>query len=424
MLPEQFFPQLQPLLVNAVKQSPRMLNRALDREIAENNRIQARANLLPSLGGWANYLESRDTRADLAGRLDVTKIAYNFSISQPVFFWGERANSAKMGEIQASIAKGQYREAYRVYAQGMRYDYLRLVVLKLTVQRSKFYLDYTKSQLAKEEVRLAQKVISDFQIFPVRLAAEQAQLTSERAQFEYDMAKASFARMAGCAPLTDDEIPDTIPAIPYNAAAYDQLLANYLSQKEPPTTEAVTMRKQMENAQLSLANAKTRLLPKLSATIGVSQDQQSYTINVAQKFRVNSIFAGFTANWMVFDGFSSQAAVRSEFARLRQMKTDYKEMTERLAQQAQTQARQLNFASRAMAITDRALTSSEGNLKGKQDDFSRGVTSQDDVSVARMMVFDAQTAAYNNRLDFINRTLEFLGTVAADPVLANVADVK
>ena len=167
------------------------------------------------------------------------------------------------------------------------------------------------------------------------------------------------------------------------------------------------------------------LLNNLAQTpLGLSQDQQSYTINVAQKYRVNSIFAGVSANWTIFDGLASQAAVRNELARKRQMENDYKDLTERLAQQAQTQVKQINFAARNMSITDRALVASEGNLKTKQEDFARGVTTEDDVSLARITLIDARVNAYNGRIDYLYKTGDFLGILAADPVVANVANAK
>lgn len=424
VLPEKILPQLGPVLAEAVQQSPTMLNRALDLEIAENNRIQSRAGLLPSLGGYASYLESRDTRADLSGRLDVTKVAYNFSITQPLYHWGERNNYFKISEIQSDIAKGQYQDGYRALAQTLRHDYMRLIVLKLTVKRGAAYAEHTKNQLAKEEVRLAQKVISEFQIFAVRLAAEHAQIIYDRVQFDYDMAKISFARLSGRAVMDDGAIPDLIPAVSYDATAYDRLLAGFLAQNELPSVEAVTMRKQLASGALSLANQKTRLRPKFNAVLGISQDEQSYTINVAQKYRVNSIFAGVSANWTLFDGFAAQAAVRNELARQRQMRNDYKVLTERLAQQAQTQVKLVNFAARNMVITDRALGASEGNLKSKQEEFGRGVISEDDVSLARIAVYDAQINACNGRIEFLYRTGDFLGTITEDPVVANIVALK
>ena len=222
----------------------------------------------------------------------------------------------------------------------------------------------------------------------------------------------------------DDAIPDAIQPVPHEAGAYERLLSGYLNQKDPPTAEAVTLRKQLENEALSCANLKTRLRPKFNLVLGVSQDQQSYTINVAQKYRFNSFFGGVSANWTIFDGFSSQAAVRNGLARRHQMENDYKDLTERLAQQAQTQARQIDFAARSMAILDRAVLSSEGNLKTKQDDFARGVSSEDEVNLARLALIDAQINAYNGRSDYLYRTGDFLGTIMEDPVVANLTALQ
>jgi outer membrane protein TolC len=423
-LPEELFPQLDTILTTAIRQSPRMLNRALDLEIAESTRIQARSNLLPSIGGYASYYESRDTRADLPGRLDVTKIAYNFALNQPVFYWGEKRNYATIGKIQESIAKGQYRDGYRLLAQTLRTDYLKLIVQKRAVQRASLFLEHSKRQLAQEEVRLAKKAISEYQISAFRLAVEQAQLSSERIQFDFEMAKASFARLSGSPLLTNEAIPDQIPATPYRPAAFEHLLADFLSQGELPSIEAATMRKQIENERLSYLSIKTRLRPKFNFVVGVSQDEQSYTINVAQKYRVNSQYAGLSANWSIFDSFAAQAAVRASLARRRQMDNDYKELNARLQQTAQIQVRQLDFSARGMSLSDRAFEAAGHTLKAKQEEFQRGVTADADVSIARIMLADAEITAFNGRLDFLARTGDFLALVALDPVVANLPNVK
>lgn len=424
VLPEELYPQLDTILATAVRQSPRMLNQALTLEIAENNRIQARSNLLPTVGGYGNYYEARDTRADLSGRLSVTKIAYNVSINQPLFHWGERRNNDKMGEIQQNITKGQYRDAYRLLAQGLRGDFLRLIVQKLAAERAAFYLEHTKRQLALEEERLAKKVISEYQISPFRLAVEQAQLAIERAQFDLEMAKQSFARLSGAPVLRDDAIPNQIPSPAYKPDALKHLQADFLNLPELPTTEAVTMRQQMANEKLNYENAKTRLRPKFNFVAGISQDEQSYTINVAQKYQLNSQYAGVSASWTLFDGFSSRAAVRSALARTRQLDNDYKDLTERLQQNAQIQLKGLEFAARSMSIADRALVSSEGSLRTKQDEVNRGIASEVDVSVARIALYDARIYAFNCRMDVLLRTGDFLGLVAQDPIVANLPDVK
>ena len=422
MLPEQVFPQLDVMLKSAVQQSPRMLSRALDLEIAENNRIQTHAGLLPTVGSYFSYYKASDDRADLSGRHIVDKIAYNITLTQPLYHWGELKNTARMGEIQASITQGQYREAYRLLAQELRASYLRLIVQKLALRRARFYLDYTQNQLSQQEDRFTKKVISEVEISVARLTAEQAQLAAERTEFDYETAKASFARLAGTTGLADEAIPDSIPAAVYAPGAFSQLLAGFLAQKDPPTLEANTLRHLLEIENLNYQVQKTRLRPKLNAVVGTSQDEQTYSLNVAQKYRVNSIFAGLAVNWMIFDGFSSGAIVRTSLARRHQLENDYRQVTERLAQDAQSQVKLINFSARSMAIYDRFLVSGEGYLRTIQDDFKRGVKSEADVSLAQISLYDAQVNAGNARSDYLAKVGDFLGIVVQDPILANVAD--
>ena len=193
VLPEQLFPQLDGILKKAVQQSPRMLSRALDLEIAENNRIAAKAGMLPSVGASYSYYKSKDRQSLLydtpgssssANTYTITKTPYAASISQPLYHWGALQNNAKIGEIQQSITQGQYREAYRLLAQTLRGEYMRLILLKLTATRAGYYRDTTANQLKQEEERLTKKVISEAEIFSVRINAERAQIAAERGDLE------------------------------------------------------------------------------------------------------------------------------------------------------------------------------------------------------------------------------------------------
>ena len=420
--PEQLFPQLDGILKKAVAQSPRMITRAIDLEYAENNRIAARAGMLPSIGGSYSYYEARDDRSDLNGRIPVTKVGYSFSINQPLFYWGDRRNNARIGEIQQAIAKGQFREGYRLLAQEVRSSYLRLIVNKLVLKRATYYADSTKKLLAQSEERLTKKVISEAQIFGIRLDAERAQISLDRTIFDAEIQKASFARLTGGVVLSDDEIPDSIPAITDQSGAVQHLLAGFLSQKNPVTAEAVVFRKTQDIERLNLQAQKNRLKPKFNFVMGVSQDEQNYTINVAQKYQVNSYYGGVALYWNIFDGFASGAGVRNSLAKLRQMDLDYRSLTESLSQQAQSQVKLIGFSIRNASIYDRLLVSGEGNVNYRTEQFTRGVIAEEDVSAARLSFFDAQINACTSRADYFSQLCGFLGVIQEDPVLANLAD--
>jgi len=419
--PEQLFPQLDSILKQAVAQSPRMVSRAVDLEIAENDRIAARSALLPSIGGSLSIYEAKDKRGDIAERLDVTKTYYSFSITQPLYHWGERRNIARIGEIRHKIAEGSSLEAYRLLAQEVRSLYLRLIMDKLRAEKAALYQSHTANQLKRGEERLAKKVISDAQMFGIRIEAERAQINAERAQFDLENDKASFARLTGGAALTDDQIPDAVPAVASQAQAVQDVLAAFLSQKDPVSVEAQNYRDALEIERLNLANQKTRLLPKFNLVVGTTQDEQSYSLDVAQKYQVNSIFGGFSMSWTMFDGFSARSATRNGLAKVRQMERDYRSLTERLATQAQSQAKLAGFQARSASIYDRLLDSSEGNLRTKNEEFQRGVIAEEDVVNARIGLIDAQINAFANRAEYYTILGEFLATVREDPILANLS---
>lgn len=429
VLPEKLLPELDGILKTAVQQSPTMLNRALDLEVAEAGRLQARSNLLPSLNGSISYFKSNDTTKYLYSNTPasnssnsylVTKTPYSLVLSQPVFYWGQRRNLDRIGAIQLQISKGQYRDGYRQLAQQLRGSYMALILQKISLKRAQFYLQYSQSQLKEQEDRLLKKEISDAQIFPTRISAEQAQIAAERAAYDYGNARASFGRLAGIGEVTDASIPDTIPVATYDAANFDRLLADFIAQKDPPTPEAEVLRQQIKVENLNLANAKTRLRPTVSASFGLTRDQQNNLYGQGLNYSVASVYGGFSLNWAIFDGFYSRAVVRSTLAGRRRLENTYLQVTERLVQDAQTQVKTINFAARNMAIYDRMLVSNEGYLRTARDDFKRGVRSEAEVSQIQLSLYDSEINAVNARSDYLMKVGEFLGTIVGDPAVANL----
>ncbi|HVU16373.1 MAG TPA: TolC family protein [Candidatus Didemnitutus sp.] len=422
VLPEKIFPGLDVILKSAVNQSPRMVDKNIDLEIAENDRIAARAALLPTVSGYYRDYESRDRRADLEaageGPVNVQKVYYDASINQPLFYWGEKKNTARMGAIRQRIAQGQYQEAYRLLAQDLRARYLALISVKIVAARARFNQKFTHDQLQLAEDRLKNRVISENDIFPTRLNAERADIEVERVAFEFENSLQALARLSGTQPLTEDAVPDTMPPVAYLSDTIGQLLNAYTSQKDLPSVEAATLREQIAVQNLDFGIQKYRLYPKFSLAAGVSQDEQAYALG-QPKYQVNSVYAGFSVSWAIFDGFASRSAQRSSLARKRQLENDYEETTVRLVEQAKSESRQIYFAARTMSIDDRFLTSSEGYVKTRQDEFSRGVISEADVSLAQLALFDSRIVSYRSRADFLTKIGDFLGTVNADPVVAN-----
>lgn len=418
-LPEKSHPGLETILRSAVQQSPRMVNRALELEIAENDRIAARANLLPSLSASYGYNRATDKYGTAIGNSSI-KTPYSLVLSQPLFHWGERWNNNKIGKIQEKIAQGQYREGYRMLAQQLRRDYLRLIVQKQSVTRALFYKQYMGNQLKLQEDRYSKKLISESEIVFARVNDEQAEIGMEQTQLDYASAKQAFVRLAGLNSLDDEAIPDSVAEQTYSSVPYEQLLAEFLAQKDPNSVAAFNLRQQLDIANLSYANAKTRLRPKVNAVFGLTQDEQTNFAGSGNKYSVASRYAGISINWTIFDGFAAGAATRNSLARRRILENDYHELTGQLAQAAQSAEKQINFSARLMAINDRALASSKGYFRTVQEDFRRGIKSETDVGQVQLNVYDTEIITSNARADYLMKIGEFLATLNEDPIVANI----
>jgi outer membrane protein TolC len=420
-MPEQVFPALDAVLKDALKQSPRMLLKQLDLTIAEGDLTQAKAGLYPSVGGFYQESKTKDKRQDRPGQLlNSTKTYYSLSLTQPIFHWGERKNNAKIGEIREKIAEKQYREGYRLLAQEIRDAYLSMIAAKCQLASARFSRTLADEALRLGEDRVNKKVIAEGEIFQTRVASEQAGLAVERLESGYAEAKHAYATLTGLPEPDDDQIPDTIPALEYNKDEIGRLLGGFLGQKEPVTPAIDILHQQIDVSDLSYKNSRKTLLPKLNLVAGISQDEQSYTLNPGDKYGVLSKYVGLQVTWTIFDGFASRGAIKSALARKRQAAQNYQIAVDALQHNAQVAARGIDLAYRQMALNDRLLDNSLQFLKYRRDNFKDGRASETDVNNAQAGYNSALVSANSARQDYLLRVSAFVSLIARDPAMQNL----
>lgn len=420
-LPETYFPELKAIIQAAVAQSPRMIARNIDNTIAEQNRIAARAGQLPAVGALVQYNPwQRDRRADLAEPTDTKKFYYSISLIQPLFHWGALQSATRMGQLQVKIATGLTAEAYRLLVQEIRGSYLQLVLKKLALSRTGLYLDITTEQLNVAQTKLEKRVFSEAEMFMPRLTHDQARLSLDRATADYEDSKVMFAKLTGASPLNDNQIGIEIPQIAASPENLRAVLTRHVGQTVLDSYLLANLRTQIEIEDLTHQIATTRLKPKVNFLLGASQDEQSYTANIAQKYELQSTFVGVQVTWTIFDGFSARSAINSSNARKRQLQRSLDEASTNLSDSLRIQLRNLEFAARSMEMGDRMLGSGEAMLTQKQEDSKRGVVSDAEVRAARLNYYDAQVNAFNSRFDYLMKTTDFLSSMLEDPALENL----
>lgn len=411
-LPEDVFPELQAIIAEAAKRAPRMLAKDLELLVAEGDLEQSRAGLLPALGGFYQVAKSRDKREDISGTLNTDKTYYSLTFTQPLFHWGTLRNNANIGAIRRLIADENYNEAYRILAQEIRSAYLGLILDKVNVRNATYSRKLAEDLLATDEDRLQKGVISEGSIFQTRMAAEQARLGQEMAEWSLASNKVDFALLSGQSVLPDENIPNGIPGVRVSADDVNRLLDVFLAQSEPATGAARIIRKQLEIDELDYKNQKVRLRPKLSFVVGITQDEQSYTANIAQKFGVQSSYAGLQVTWNIFDGFATRGAIASTLARKRLDEQNYRAFVSQLNQNVRKAAKAVEFSQRQLAISERLLDSAGNYLTYIKEDFKRGQTSEAAVNGAQANYNNLDGAANTARKDYLMRVAEFMSLIS------------
>lgn len=416
-LPEKYFPVLAQLIDTAGKQSSRMISRNAEDAIAEAGRMLARAGQLPSIGGSAQFNPYQlDIRGDVPDPVVSQRLTYGVSLTQPIFHWGALRNNTRIGELQLKITQGQTAEVYRLLTQEIRGQFLQLIIRKTALARARLSRDLTEAQVKFAEERLAAHSISQSDLFSLRMNQTQIVLNLDRAQEDYDAGKRLLAKLTGTSPLTDDQIPDAVPVIAPAMPALEALLSSYTGTRVEASNNLKVVGDQIRIEELTYKNAATRLRPKFNFVSGISQDLQSYTTNIGQKYSVRSYYVGAQVSWSLFDGRATRALKVSSLARRRQLELSYKTMTDDLIEQARSQLKQMTFAARSMAISDQYLTMGEDNVKGQRAEMARGAASQADVNSAELGLFDLRLNAYGARIDYLMRSADYLSVVGdAEP---------
>jgi outer membrane protein TolC len=417
-LPERLFPGLDQILREAMSQSPGIVLRNLDLEIAKGDELQAKAGLYPTIGGSLTYEESRESREGIANTYNAEILNYSFGITQPIWRWRTVSNNAKIGEIRRLMAERQYQEGYRMFAQQIRGGYIDLVVRRAAADQAKFNQKLADDALRLAQDRLAKGAASGGEVFQIDMTAQQARLAADRTEEDLRQALVSFRRLTGQTAFDAGQIPDDFPVVHGGEDVPALLLADFLSQKEPQNTDTFVMRQQLESESLNLEVQRKRLYPMFSLVAGVFQTRQNYSITAGSPlYRVTDRYVGISANWSIFDGLATHGAIVASQARKRQLDVRYRQLTDNLAEDAQRQAKLSDLALRQMRISDRLYEDRGYYLQSREQDFKQGTASETDLNAARAAYVQARIVSFSARAAYLQQLGEFLGFIMEDPIV-------
>ncbi|HNY41407.1 MAG TPA: TolC family protein [Bryobacteraceae bacterium] len=411
-LPEDVMPQLRPLIEQAMRQSPRMLEKNLDLAQNKADGYMARAASLPNIGGYAQYQWQREKRLDSPNTTNNDKYYYNFAINQPVWHWGALEASRKIARIDHELAVINYAEAYRVLAAEIRQSYLGLILSKTGVRNAGHVLSMAQENLARQQSRYSANQITYGQIMLEQLKLDDASLAERRARADFDFALGTFRALIGDSQFAESDIPETIADVPQPPAAAG-VVASSVAESCGSIRAA---EKAVARAKLGLIAPRFNLFPKLSALAGVSRDELTRDVNLYNKYQVDTWYVGAQINWTLFDGFSTRGQKLAAYTRLRRAERQLDNLRGTLALSLERDWRNVGFTWEAYQNAKMRLRMAREELDHMRDLLKRGEASQEQAATSmanmNLQLFYTQAALAAH----FNANVQYLSSQGLDPL--------
>ena len=387
ILPEDVMPQLRPLLEQAMRQSPRIIEQNLNLAQGEADWYMARAASLPHASGYAQYQLQREGRANAIyqdGKYkDSTstndKYYYTMTVSQAVWQWGALEASRKIAKIDRELAAINYAEAYRALAIEIRASYLNLILAKTNVRNSGHVLRMAKENLARQQARYSANQITYGQIMEDQLQLDDASLAERRARADFDFALGAFRALVGDGQFPESSIPDAI-ADAQHAPSIAEVVASSLVEDSEVVHGA---EKTVARAKLGLIGPRFNLYPKLSAIAGFSRDEINRDINLYNKYQIDTWYVGAQVNWTIFDGFSTKGQKLAAYTRLRRAEMRLADLHTTMARRLERERLNVSFTWEAYQNAKMRLRMAREQIDYIADQLKRGEASQTQVDRAQ-----------------------------------------
>lgn len=416
---ETVFPQLEALLVDALTQSPTMIQESLTRLAASYDEQYERSVLYPRAGGNGSFRMQREDRLEADQSSKGQRTYFDFSVSQPFFHWGSLKAQAEVGRINLLIAERNFTEAYQLYANRVRDNYLALVALRVAQRNRALDLARTRAQLEIVRQQVAEGRVPPGTIATVEAAIEGKVLAGDRADYALERLLRQFCDLVGKPDFSLTDVPETMPPV----ASVPQ------TRTLPLRTEYVTRRgyedhvsfygaiKNLEIDRLRLRITRNELRPKFNLSVGASQDMDSRTTNVEQRYMVTTYYGGISMSWAIWDSKSSASRARAAQARIRRAEKRLEQLEKDLIESIEAAEKEVGFATRGLSIAERGYASAQSSYDSLVSYQKEGRASQDEVDAALLAWRSAEYSVCESRRDYLRTVAAFLTAIQADPLV-------
>ena len=418
-LPEHHLPALRELLETAGRRSPQLLAQDFERILA-GIRIQSTdAQRLPNVGGGLSYaINQTAISANTSSQTRDSGGFYNLGVTQPLYHWGALQNQSASARINALIAQKSFTQAARDLRVVIRRAFLGLVAEKARVTAAAEAVRLVAAEVAVLEEKKTRGVASAAAVEGEKLRLREVRLDHDRLAAEFEANRRRLARLAGAADLPESAVPASLPAAVPSAELAAAVAAAALRDGARSTLEYEIHDLRLKDALLRHEIEKVRLRPKFFFSAGTTlENSTNVNNNTVSQQGVQRRTVSVFAQWSIFDGFASRAAIRESVANRRAQERRAETEIEALLQNLQLLERGLRLDAEQVALAEiRWGIATEGSRVLARE-AELGNVPRVELERSRAAILQTGIRVQDARAALLSRWAELVALAGAEPNL-------
>lgn len=418
-MPEDYLPQLKPILAQALETAPQIIGKRFEQLVQEARVEEERSRRLPQVGGNFEYGITQSAYTNSKDRN--TGLRYNLGASQALFHWNALKNQQAAAKLSLLAGEKSYALYYRALSNTLRKIYLALVVEKAGVRQRSAAVDLARRDANVAETKFSDGTISAALRETERLRLREAEFELKRAESEFETNRRRFARLVGMADLAADAVPDEIPRPTHSEQRTAGMAAVVLRDNAKSTLEYEMWDLKVQEAELGQKIAATRLLPKFGASVNYSLENNTYVNgNTVQQNAVTRESLGVAGSWPLFDGFATRAEKKKALVARRSAEHQRALGVEELLDGVQALQRKLKFDAELLEFVAIRRGNAEDAKKLAEQEAGFGNVPKGLVENAGIAVLLADRNNYEARAVYLGDWCDFVAVAGEDPVFNNL----
>ena len=408
-LPEDYYPGLRDILMQAGQQAPELVLLGIDSEISQQNLRIARSRHYPTLGVGGN-IGYRFTQRQGEDNDGAASASVSLGANRPLYFWGAVNAGIQKGEIDYETRVLTSQQRFLNTVQTLRNQYMDLILNEMELRNARLRKNNLEQQIAQKESNFDAGRISEEEYLSFLIQLDQSLVEIDELIVARDDVVDEFRRISG---VTDDlELPTGVAPIDLDELQ-EAILADDPNPDWVRQTYSVQIREnELEKQERDAIIIRSRQRPNVSLSASISQAP----VNTATQNDVDTIryFAGLSVSWNIFDGFATQASRRINLLQGRRLESEMRNDIDRLVNREREVRNELMIMIRKQRLAERRFDLDSRIYSRVKSDYEVGRISSNEFRTTQINYYQQELFLHIARAELLRAVGDYLTLLNED----------